>query len=128
MFKMKKLIAVLLIFAMIIAIGAVAATAEAVPEDAEVGAGSSTPSNIVIHVDSPDKVPYIYYWNALPANKECAYPGVKMSRLCVVHLFFRRYFKDQFPADRRYFRSLRTDQQGADAQRRRVVVQKRPFL
>ena len=61
MFKMKKLIAVLLIFAMIIAIGAVAATAEAVPEDAEVGAGSSTPSNIVIHVDSPDKVPYIYY-------------------------------------------------------------------
>lgn len=81
MFKMKKLIAVLLIFAMIIAIGAVAATAEAVPEDAEVGAGSSTPSDIVIHVRQDGlSQPYLYLWNSLPTNSAMSksYPGEKM--------------------------------------------------
>lgn len=47
---------------------------------ADVDAAQTGADSIIIHVDSPDKVPYIYYWNALPTNKESTYPGVKMSR------------------------------------------------
>lgn len=37
-------------------------------------------SGIIIHVKSDDAVPYIYYWNALPADLTTTYPGVRMTK------------------------------------------------
>ena len=79
----SRILALLLCLALIVSAAVISAQAAdeeiadvAVQSDiADTGADS-----IIIHVDSPDKVPYIYYWNALPTNKECAYPGVKMNR------------------------------------------------
>ena len=90
--KFSRVLALLMCLAMIISVAVisaqaadedvadVAAEAEVVDLSADVDAAQTGADSIIIHVDSPDKVPYIYYWNALPANKECAYPGVKMSR------------------------------------------------
>lgn len=47
---------------------------------ADVDAAQTGADSIIIHVENTEKVPYIYYWNALPTNKECTYPGVKMSK------------------------------------------------
>ena len=57
----------------------VAADADVADDGAEVDAAQTGADQIIIHVDSPNKTPYIYYWNALPTNKETAYPGEKMS-------------------------------------------------
>lgn len=90
--KFSRVLALLMCLAMIISVALISAQAadedvadvaaevEVVDLSADVDAAQTGADSIIIHVDSPDKVPYIYYWNALPANKECAYPGVKMSR------------------------------------------------
>ncbi len=80
--KMSRILALLMCLAMIFSVAVISAQAAdedvadvaADEEIAETGAES-----IIIHVESKDKVPYIYYWNALPTNKESTYPGVKMS-------------------------------------------------
>ena len=80
--KMSRILALLMCLAMIFSVAVISAQAAdedvadvaADEEIAETGADS-----IIIHVESKDKVPYIYYWNALPTNKESTYPGVKMS-------------------------------------------------
>ena len=58
----------------------VAADADLADEAADADLAETGADSIIIHVESKDKVPYIYYWNALPTNKETAYPGVKMTR------------------------------------------------
>ena len=81
MFRLKKAIAVLLALVMVVAVSAVAASAEAVPDDAKVGSESSTPTNIVIHVRQEGLAqPYLYLWNSLPTNSAMSksYPGEKM--------------------------------------------------
>ena len=80
--KMSRILALLMCLAMIFSVAVISAQAAdedvadvaADEEIAETGADS-----IIIHVESKDKVPYIYYWNALPTNKESTYPGEKMS-------------------------------------------------
>ncbi|MBQ9246984.1 MAG: starch-binding protein, partial [Ruminococcus sp.] len=81
--KMSRILALLMCLAMIFSVAIISAQAAdediadvaADTEVAETGADS-----IIIHVESTDKVPYIYYWNALPTNKETTYPGVAMQR------------------------------------------------
>ena len=81
--KMSRILALLMCLAMIFSVAVISAQAAdedvadvaADEEIAETGADS-----IIIHVESKDKVPYIYYWNALPTNKETTYPGVAMQR------------------------------------------------
>ena len=75
---MKRLIALLLCVAMIVSLtvySAVSASAE-VEEDL---ADTSATNGIVLHVEAKTGTPYLYYWNALPTNKEVAYPGAKMT-------------------------------------------------
>ena len=79
----SRVLALLMCLALIISaavISAQAADEEIADAAANTDIADTGADSIIIHVDSPDKVPYIYYWNALPENKECAYPGVKMSR------------------------------------------------
>ena len=79
----SRILALLLCLALIVSaavISAQAADEEIADVAAQSGIADTGADSIIIHVDSPDKVPYIYYWNALPTNKECAYPGVKMNR------------------------------------------------
>ena len=81
--KFSRVLALLMCLALIISaavISAQAADEELADAAADTDIADTGADSIIIHVDSPDKVPYIYYWNALPTNKECAYPGVKMSR------------------------------------------------
>ena len=90
--KLSRILALLLCLAMIISAAVISAQAadEEIADEgadvdiealaADVDAAETAADSIIIHVDSPDKVPYIYYWNALPTNKETTYPGVKMTR------------------------------------------------
>ena len=75
--KFSRVLALLMCLAMIISVAVisaqaadedvadVAAEAEVVDLSADVDAAQTGADSIIIHVDSPDKVPYIYYWNAL---------------------------------------------------------------
>ena len=89
--KFSRILALLLCLAMMLSVvvisaqaadtdvADVAADADVADDGADVDAAQTGADQIIIHVDSPNKTPYIYYWNALPTNKETAYPGVKMS-------------------------------------------------
>lgn len=75
--SLSRLAAVALCVALMISVAAFSA----VSAGAEAGDLADTgASSVIIHVKSADKVPYIYYWNALPTNRECTYPGVKMTK------------------------------------------------
>ena len=80
--KISSLLALILCLAMLVSVAVVSVNA-ADEEVAEVAADADiaevAADSIIIHVKSEDKVPYIYYWNALPTNKTCTYPGVKMT-------------------------------------------------
>lgn len=90
--KLSRILALLMCLAMILSVAVI--SAQAADEDiadvsadvdledtaADADIAETGADSIIIHVESTDKVPYIYYWNALPTNKETAYPGVKMSR------------------------------------------------
>ncbi len=81
--KISRLMALLLSIAMIFSVAVISATAadeDLADTAAEADIADSGADSIIIHVESTDKVPYIYYWNALPTNKETTYPGVKMTR------------------------------------------------
>ncbi|MBE6824853.1 MAG: starch-binding protein [Ruminococcaceae bacterium] len=71
----KRIAALLLVAMIIVSVAVISATAS----ESEI-ADTSADNGIVIHVKSEDKVPYVYYWNALPTNLEIAYPGVKMTK------------------------------------------------
>ena len=64
----SRILALLLCLALIVSAAVISAQA-ADEEIADVAAQSDIADtgadSIIIHVDSPDKVPYIYYWNAL---------------------------------------------------------------
>ena len=70
----KRIISIILCAAVLFAIAAVSAAAE----DSDLADTSA--SYVIIHVKSPDAVPYIYYWNTLPTNREVDYPGAKMTK------------------------------------------------
>ncbi|MBQ8056944.1 MAG: starch-binding protein [Ruminococcus sp.] len=71
----KKIAAIMLALMMIVSVAVISATATSV----EV-ADTSADTGITIHYESTDGVPYVYYWNAKPVDKETAYPGVKMTK------------------------------------------------
>ena len=81
--KLSGLLAILLCLAMMISVAAVSANAADDEDVAGVAADAdiadTAADSVIIHVKSEDKVPYIYYWNALPTNKETSYPGVRMT-------------------------------------------------
>lgn len=76
--KISRMIALLLSAAMIISVAVVSAVTVSAEADADLA--DTGADGIVINVKSSGVVPYIYYWNALPSNKETAYPGVKMNK------------------------------------------------
>ena len=76
--KISRIVALLLCAALVISVAVVTAVTVSAEEDADLA--DTGASGIVIHAKSNDYVPYIYYWNALPTNKETAYPGVKMTK------------------------------------------------
>lgn len=90
--KMSRILALIVCLMMILSvvvisvnaadedIADVAADAEFADTAADAELADTGATGIIIHVKSNDKVPYIYYWNALPSNLECTYPGVKMSK------------------------------------------------
>ena len=73
MFKVKKLLALLLAACIVMTVGVVAASAAEDDSD-EVGAGV-----ITVHCYSEAGAPNIYYWNSLPQNITTSYPGPKMT-------------------------------------------------
>ena len=90
--KFSRLLALLMCLVMMVSVAAV--SAGAADEDvadvaadvdlddtaADVDAAQTGADSIILHIDSPNKVPYLYYWNALPTDKEVAYPGVKLTK------------------------------------------------
>ena len=70
----KRITALLLVVLLIASVGVISAFA-AQDNAAELSADSG----ITIHVKSENKVPYAYYWNALPTDLSTSYPGVKMT-------------------------------------------------
>ena len=77
MSKFKRILALVLVFALALSIGVVGISA-AGTDTVEV-AESAEETGITVYFKSEDAVPYIYYWNALPKNLETDYPGVKMT-------------------------------------------------
>ena len=74
--KINRLTALLLCLALTLTAAFACSAANA----AEADLSDSAASAIIIHVKSASAVPYIYYWNTLPANRETAYPGQKMTK------------------------------------------------
>ena len=77
----SRIVALILCVAIITSLAvcsAISVGAETTADLADTGA-----SNIIIHVKGAiggkNFTPYIYYWNALPTDKEVAYPGTKMT-------------------------------------------------
>ncbi len=73
MFKVKKLLALLLAACIVMTVGVVAASAAEDDSD-EVGTGG-----ITVHCYSEAGAPNVYYWNSLPQNISTSYPGPKMT-------------------------------------------------
>ncbi len=78
MTRFISLLLCVVLMASVAVCSAVSVGAETTENLAQTGA-----SNVIIHVkgqaSGKDFTPYLYYWNALPTNKEVAYPGVKMT-------------------------------------------------
>ena len=84
--KFSRLTALLLCLMMLFSVAVIsvsaadedlADTAVQLEEDA---LADTSAGGVTIHVKADDYVPYIYYWNTLPTNKDCTYPGVKMTK------------------------------------------------
>ncbi len=76
MTKIKRILALVLVFLLTVTAGIVGVNA-ATTENAEVAAESA---GITVYYKSDGKVtPHVYYWNTLPKNVEIEYPGVKMT-------------------------------------------------
>lgn len=78
MTKIKKIISLLLVMAVLCSMAVFSFSVSAAESDeAEVGADSG----ITVHYYTESgTTPYIYYWNSLPANIETSYPGQAMQR------------------------------------------------
>ena len=71
----KRIIALVLSIMLIVSVGVISVYAANTDS-----ADTSADTGITVHFESKTKVPYIYYWNALPNDLETAYPGVKMTK------------------------------------------------
>lgn len=84
MCKVKRIFALVLCITLILSIFAILNISAEEVQDADVEveeeiADTSANSGITIYYKSEDCIPYIYYWNALPTNLTCDYPGVRMT-------------------------------------------------
>ena len=70
----KRITALLLVILLIASVGVISAFA------AQNDTAETSASGITIHFKSENKVPYFYYWNALPNDLSTSYPGVKMTK------------------------------------------------
>ncbi len=69
----KKVLAVVLAIMMIASVAVISATA------VQADVAQTSAAGLTIYYESTNgKVPYIYYWNALPTDQSTAYPGAKM--------------------------------------------------
>ncbi len=78
---MKKIIAILLVFAVALSVAVVsvsAAKTDSNAQGAENTADSSGASGITIHYYTEKGTPNVYYWNSLPQNISTTYPGPAM--------------------------------------------------
>ena len=70
----KRILALVLSILLVVSVGVISAYA------AQSDLAETSADGITIYYESTDKVPYVYYWNALPNDLETAYPGVKMTK------------------------------------------------
>ena len=82
--KFSRILALIMCLAMLFSVAVISANAiedeDVADTAADVDVADTSVDGIIIHVKAEDYVPYIYYWNALPTNRECSYPGVKMTK------------------------------------------------
>ncbi|MGN1050758.1 MAG: alpha-amylase family glycosyl hydrolase, partial [Acutalibacteraceae bacterium] len=79
--KFRKVLSLLLIFAVVISAGIITVSANQSEKSKEIAsAGEAQSSGITVHYYCENTVPYIYYWNSLPENIEVSYPGEKMTK------------------------------------------------
>ena len=82
--KFSRVLALLMCLAMIISVALISAQAtevEVVDLSADVNAAQTGADSIIIHVDSPDKVPYIYYWNSQTGSVWYTYSFADTSKI-----------------------------------------------
>ncbi len=70
----KRIAAIVLAMMVIVSIAVISTYAT------ETAVADASTSGVTIHVKSENKIPYVYYWNALPNDLETSYPGVKMTK------------------------------------------------
>lgn len=70
----KRIVALVLATLLVVSVGVISAFA------AQSNVAETSANDITIYFESENKVPYVYYWNALPKDLETAYPGVKMTK------------------------------------------------
>lgn len=71
----KKLLAVILVFILTLSVCIVSASAAETKKQT-----TSDENKIIVHYNTTEKKPYVYYWNSLPKNIETAYPGAPMNK------------------------------------------------
>ena len=78
MTKLKKIVSLLLVFAVICSIAVFSVSVNAAETEE---AQAQADSGITVHYYSESgSAPYVYYWNSLPFNMETSYPGKVMTR------------------------------------------------
>ncbi len=70
----KRIIALVLSIMLVVSVGVISAYA------ANTDTADTSAAGIKVHFESKSKVPYIYYWNALPNDISTSYPGEKMTK------------------------------------------------
>ena len=73
--SIKRILSLALSLAILCAVCAFSLNAVSAEEDTQ-----PTETKIIVHFKSEDTAPYVYYWNSLPQNIECEYPGVAMEK------------------------------------------------
>ena len=80
--KLSRILALIMCLAMLFSVAVISANAvdeELADTAADVETADTAADVITIHVYATDYTPYIYYWNTLPSNMTCSYPGVRMT-------------------------------------------------
>ena len=80
--KLSRILALIMCLAMLFSVAVISANAvdeEFADTAADVEVADTSVDGVIVHVYATDYTPYIYYWNTLPSNITCTYPGVRMT-------------------------------------------------
>ena len=80
--KLSRILALIMCLAMLFSVAVISANAvdeELADTAADVEVADTSVDGVIVHVYATDYTPYIYYWNTLPSNMTCTYPGVRMT-------------------------------------------------